>query len=247
MFHWVCWKNNTLFRSLVFTGCMILSWVCHCSPLIVWLSGIEGAKRLFESNLSGFQSIVMLQVWYFHFSGGVGCAPWASVDSRCDGCGGCQHGLSSLGRRQLHPGWGSCWFDSCWGCGGVLVQNDSGCRMELLSPSTRASRRRWRVERWLLVWSWDGMVTKWNLTKEMLSFVYIQSICEQYNKRENWSKRSDSDHTWWTSVVCVTVSMTHVVHQGRVCCWRRDWGRLEKILYFLPYEFNKKWGEFPEF
>ena len=167
MFHWVCWKNNTLFRSLVFTGCMILSWVCHCSPLIVWLSGIEGAKRLFESNLSGFQSIVMLQVWYFHFSGGVGCAPWASVDSRCDGCGGCQHGLSSLGRRQLHPGWGSCWFDSCWGCGGVLVQNDSGCRMELLSPSTRASRRRWRVERWLLVWSWDGMVTKWNLTKEM--------------------------------------------------------------------------------
>jgi len=179
MFHWVCWKNNTLFRSLVFTGCMILSWVCHCSPLIVWLSGIEGAKRLFESNLSGFQSIVMLQVWYFHFSGGVGCAPWASVDSRCDGCGGCQHGLSSLGRRQLHPGWGSCWFDSCWGCGGVLVQNDSGCRMELLSPSTRASRRRWRVERWLLV--------------------------------------------WWTSVVCVTVSMTHVVHQGRVCCWRRDY------------------------
>ena len=138
MFHWVCWKNNTLFRSLVFTGCMILSWVCHCSPPMVWLSGIEGAKRLFESNLSGFQSIVMflvwLQVWYFHFSGGVGCAPWASVDSRCDGCGGCQHGLSSLGRRQLHPGWGSCWFDSCWGCGGVLVQNDSGCRMELLSP-----------------------------------------------------------------------------------------------------------------
>ena len=35
MFHWVCWKNNTLFRSLVFTGCMILSWVCHCSPPIV--------------------------------------------------------------------------------------------------------------------------------------------------------------------------------------------------------------------
>ena len=189
MFHWVCWKNNTLFRSLVFTGCMILSWVCHCSPLIVWLSGIEGAKRLFESNLSGFQSIVMLQVWYFHFSGGVGCAPWASVDSRCDGCGGCQHGLSSLGRRQLHPSWGSCWFDSCWGCGGVLVKNDSGCGVELLSPSTRASSRRWRVERWLLVWSWDGMVTKWNLTKEMLSFVYIQSIRVQYNRRENMVKK----------------------------------------------------------